>query len=121
MAERKVAELDRFITGSGRGVATGRDLADVSLKIPTAPDPVDINYPDATALTSIVKDVATWSGRNFVMEPGINTKLQIFAPRKLAPQKAYDLFITSLSVVGLRAVQVGEVIKIVPIQVIVVA
>jgi hypothetical protein len=132
VAERKIDDIDNLSGLSQETRAKASAAAATSHPVhhfatlvaaePVAPPaPVDINYPEPALLSTIVRDVAKWSGRNFVMEPGINTKLQIFAPRKLPPQKAYDLFITSLSVVGLRAVQVGEVVKIVPVQVIVVA
>lgn len=76
---------------------------------------VELNYPDPTPLSMIVRDVARWSGRNFVMEPSLACKLQIFAPRRLTQGEAYDLFLSSLSVVGLRAVQIGNMVKIVPV------
>ena len=76
---------------------------------------VDLNYPNPTLLSLIIKDVAHWSGHCFVMEPAINTRLQIFAPHKLESKEAYELFLASLSVVGLRAVQLGSIVKIVPV------
>jgi general secretion pathway protein D len=118
MGERSIENLESLDGAASKSEAR---VDVVPVKLPAPPEPVEINYPDPTVLSTIVRDVARWSGRNFVMEPGVNAKLQIFAPRKLPPQKAYDLFITSLSVVGLRAVQVGEVVKIVPVQVVVVA
>lgn len=77
---------------------------------------VSVNYPTPTALNAIVKDVSEWSGECFAMEPSTNKKIQIFANKQLPPSEAYDLFIASLSVVGLRAVRVGPVIKIVPLS-----
>jgi hypothetical protein len=49
------------------------------------------------------------------MEPATNVKIQIFAAEKLDVEAAWELFLASLSVVGLRAVQVGRVVKIVPL------
>lgn len=86
-----------------------------------SPLTVDVNYPEPTALSLIVKDVARWSGQCFVMEPSLNAKLQIFAPRKLGRDDAYELFLASLSVVNLRAVQVGKIVKIVQVSVVVAA
>ncbi len=82
---------------------------------------VDINYPEPTALSMIVKDVSRWSGHCFVMEPSLNAKLQIFAPRKLSRGDAYEIFLASLSVVNLRAVQIGKIVKIVQVSVVVAA
>ena len=68
-----------------------------------------------------VKDVARWSGRSFVMDPAANTRIQIFSPRSQTRDEAYMLFLTSLSVVNLRAVQVGQVVKIVPVILVIAA
>ena len=43
----------------------------------------------------------------------------LFERRK--SDKAYDLFLASLSVVNLRAVQIGKVVKIVPVTLVVAA
>lgn len=75
---------------------------------------VELNYPEPTPLGVILRDVARWSGQSFVMEPSVNAKLQIFSPRKQSKAQAWELFLTSLSVVGLRAVQIGRVVKVVP-------
>ncbi len=82
---------------------------------------ISLNFPDPTPLSMILRDVAKWSGLSFVMEPSVNVKLQIFAPHPLIQDDAYRLFLTSLSVVGLRAVQVGQVVKIVPVTLVVAA
>lgn len=74
---------------------------------------VELNYPEPTALSHILKDVARWSGQAFVMEPSLNAKVQIFAARRMTPAQAYELFLASLTVVNLRAVQSGSVVKIV--------
>lgn len=87
----------------------------------TPPAPVDVNYPEPTPLTVIIRDVARWSGLSFVMEPSVNAKLQIFAPRRLPTAEAYELVLASLSVVGLRAVQAGKIVKIVPVTLVVAA
>jgi hypothetical protein len=77
---------------------------------------VDINYPDPTPLATIIRDVSRWSGQAFVMEPNLNARIQIFAPHKMTHDDAWNLFLASLSVVGLRAVQIGKIVKVVPSQ-----
>ena len=75
---------------------------------------IELHYPKPTALSTIIEDVAVWSEYNFVMEPGLNKALQIFAPRKLKRADAFNLFVASLETVGLRAIVVdGKVVKIV--------
>jgi hypothetical protein len=76
---------------------------------------IDLHYPKPTGVSTIIEDVAVWSEYNFVMEPGLNKSLQIFAPRKLKKTDAFNLFVASLETVGLRAVVVdAKVVKIVP-------
>lgn len=86
-----------------------------------SPPLVEVHYPDPTSLGMIVKEVASWSNLVFVMEPTANYKIQIFAPRKMRPEEAYEVFLVSLSLVGLRAVRKGDIVKIVPSQVVVTA
>jgi len=108
MGERNIDHIDGLDAGT----------AEPSVAATPAPQPpppmVDVNYPEPTSLSHILRDVAKWSGQCFVMEPTANVKLQIFAPAKLTKPKAYQLFLASLSVVNLRAVQVGDAVKIVP-------
>jgi hypothetical protein len=80
---------------------------------------IELNYPDPTLLSMVLRDVSRWSGYNFVMEPSLNTKIQIFAPRRLKFHEAYDVFLASLAVINLRAVQIGNVVKIVPVTLII--
>jgi len=112
MAERdidKIAELETT------RVAESLDLPPPPAPVKAAQTMVDINYPDPTLLSLIIRDVAKWSSHCFVMDPSVNVKLQIFSPHKQATKDAYLLFLASLSVVNLRAVQIGGIVKIVPI------
>lgn len=77
---------------------------------------IEINYPEPTSLSIIIRDVSRWSGHSFVMEPNTNTRIQIFAPHKMSYNDAWTLFLASLSVVNLRAVQMGKIVKIVASQ-----
>ena len=120
MADRDIHKLDAAFE-SKVDPPKGDDHLELSSTVekPPKPAPVEVNYPDPTPLSHILKDVAKWSGLSFVMEPAANVRLQIFAASKLPPHQAYELFLASLSVVGLRAVQIGKVVKIVPMTLIV--
>jgi len=75
---------------------------------------ISLNYPKPVALSEVIAHVAEWSGFNFVMEPGLNKAIQIFAPHPLKKADAFNLFVASLETVGLRAVMLeGNVAKIV--------
>lgn len=101
--------------------ATALPVTGTAVAVPSAPVLADINYPDPTPLAQILRDVSKWSGVCFVLEPTGLIKLQIFAPHRLPVDAAYELFLASLSVVGLRAVQTGKIVKIVPVTLVVAA
>ena len=123
MAERNIDDLEaqakiqadakKADAAAGRS-AKRADKVAVAVEAPRQAELVDVNYPEPTPIAKVVKDVARWSGQAFVMEPKLDAKIQIFAPQKLRPSQAYELFMASLSVLNLRAVKIGEVVKIVP-------
>jgi general secretion pathway protein D len=114
MGERKIDGLE----GIGEAMKAVAD-AKATARAPKAAEPepalVDVNYPEPTSIAKVVRDVSRWSGKAFVMEPRLDAKIQIFAPQRLKAGQAYDLFLASLSVLGLRAVQVNGVVKIVQV------
>lgn len=115
MGERDIGNLDQVPEGAERPVTPPAPEKVVRLEPAPTPPLVELNYPEPTLLSIVIRDVARWSRMAFVMEPSVNTRIQIFSPRKMPPSEAYDLFLASLAVVSLRAVQTGHVVKIVPI------
>src|SRR5262245_28770669 len=99
MAERDIESLEVPPEESAKPKLTPVPTA-VARPVEAAPPPplVELNYPEPTLLSLVIRDVARWSRLSFVMEPTVNTKIQIFAPRKMAPHEAYDLFLASLAV-----------------------
>jgi hypothetical protein len=121
VSDRNTSSLDRVAAGDEHPPAPSSPAPVIRTAEAPPGTLVDVNYPEPTPLATIVRDVAKWSGKCFVMEPSVHAKLQIFAPRRLGIEEGYDLFLASLSVVGLRAVQVGKVVKIVPVTLVVAA
>ena len=117
MASRSTENLDHLAEDRGN-MPTPVEVTGVAV---TETATIDLNYPDPTLLSTVLRDVSRWSGYSFVLEPRLNAKIQIFAPRRLRPKEAYEVFLASLSVLNLRAVQVGQVVKIVPITLIIAA
>ena len=75
---------------------------------------IDMNYPHPVKISSLVKAVSEWSEYCLIMEPSLDRAIQIFAPKKLSPKEAFDLFITSIDAVGLKAISVEDnIVKIV--------
>lgn len=114
MSDRDTSKLDRAVDGP-EGEKPNAAPARAPRVAETPPPLVELNYPEPTALSLVVRDVAKWSRLSFVMEPSVNAKIQIFSPRRMPTAEAYELFLASLAVVNLRAVQMGNVVKIVPI------
>ena len=114
MASRNIESIERVegeinkSTNSGNQIQSLTKLESVEL--------IAVNYPDPTTLAVIIRDVSRWSGQAFVMEPTLNARIQIFAPNKMSYDDAWNLFLASLTVVNLRAVQIGKIVKIVPSQ-----
>ena len=119
MTARNINNLETEPAGESKA----EPVVAVEAKAPPEARPVRVmlHYPEPTMVAQILRDVAKWSGQCFVMEPGLNRPLQIFAPQPLPPERAYLMLINSLSVVQLRAVELETIVKIVPIQTIVTA
>lgn len=78
---------------------------------------ISIHYPKGIYISKILMEVSHWSEFNFVMDPGLNRELQIFAPRKMDKEEAFQVFIASLETIGLRALHMeGGIVKIVPMN-----
>ena len=78
---------------------------------------INVHYPKAIYISKILMEVSLWSEFNFVMDPGLNRELQIFAPRKMSKDEAFQVFIASLETIGLRALHMeGGIVKIVPMN-----
>ena len=112
MTKRNVEKLER--SGPPGDAASGELVQSQEPTFAASLPLVDVHYPDPTPLTVVVRDVARWSGLCFVMTSQINLNVQIFAPHRQSPHHAYELFLAALAVAGLRTVQVGSVVKIVP-------
>ena len=111
MGQRRIDDIENLAVAN----ETEADVAEANKEAAKSPL-IIINYPRPTSLSTVLRDVSQWTGICFVMEPAADTKIQIFAPKALPPEEAYEAFIASLRVVGLRAVQQsGEsVVKILP-------
>jgi hypothetical protein len=100
MGQRKIEKISKQAT-----IRNDDELKEIT---------VDVNYPRPVPLSKVIEDVAGWSDVNFVMEPGLNKSIQIFAPRPMSKEQGFSLFIASLETIGLRAVMLdGQVAKIV--------
>ena len=74
---------------------------------------VTLNLKDAD-IRSLIETVAEATGRNFVVDPRVKAKVTVVSARPMSREEVYQVFLSVLQVHGYAAVQVGEIIKILP-------
>ena len=74
---------------------------------------VTLNLKDAD-IRSFIETVAEATGRNFIVDPRVKAKVTVVSARPMNREEVYQVFLSVLQVHGYAAVQVGEIIKILP-------
>ena len=74
---------------------------------------VTLNLKDAD-IRSFIETVAEATERNFVVDPRVKAKVTVVSARSMNREEVYQVFLSVLQVHGYAAVQVGEIIKILP-------
>ena len=74
---------------------------------------VTLNLKDAD-IRSFIETVAEATERNFVVDPRVKAKVTVISARPMNREEVYQVFLSVLQVHGYAAVQVGEIIKILP-------
>ncbi len=74
---------------------------------------VTLNLKDAD-IRSFIETVAEATGRNFVVDPRVKAKVTVVSARPMDREEVYQVFLSVLQVHGYAAVQVGEIVKILP-------
>jgi len=74
---------------------------------------VTLNLKDAD-IRSFIETVAEATDRNFVVDPRVKAKVTVISARSMNREEVYQVFLSVLQVHGYAAVQVGEIIKILP-------
>ncbi len=74
---------------------------------------VTLNLKDADIRT-LIETVSEATGKNFVIDPRVKGKVTVVSAHPMNADDLYQVFLSILQVHGYSAVQVGEVIKIVP-------
>jgi len=78
-----------------------------------AEEPFQLNLQDAD-LRSLIQTVSRKTGRNFIVDPRVNAKVDVVTSSPITDRELYDIFLAVLSVHGYAAVPSGDVTKIVP-------
>ena len=84
------------------------------VSLPAASDErisIDFNNVDIALLVKFISDL---TGKNFVLDQRVNSKVTIISPGKITINEAYRVFESVLEVYGYTTVQTGSVVKIIP-------
>jgi general secretion pathway protein D len=73
---------------------------------------VSFHFPDGVEMEDMIKAVAAWSNRSFLINESIKGKIRIIAPKKMTEADAYSVFLSSLAQLGYGASEVGGITKI---------
>lgn len=102
------------LRGLGRHWAWTALLAWLALAAPSASaESVTLNFKEAE-LDAVISWVAEQTGRNFVVDPRVKSKVTIVSGKPLNKDEIYQVFLSVLQVHGFAAVPAGGVIKIMP-------
>lgn len=74
---------------------------------------VTLNFKDAD-IESVIGWVAQQTGKNFIVDPRVKSKVTIISGKPLNKDEIYQVFLSVLQVHGFAAVSSGDVIKIMP-------
>ena len=81
---------------------------------PNAPQERIWNLNNADIRT-LIQQVSTETGKNFVIDPRVQAKVSMVSARPLSPDELYQTFLALLQLHGYSAVEEGKVVKIIPI------
>jgi hypothetical protein len=84
-------------------------------QLPPTKDLVRMDYAAPTSIRDVVRDVARWSRRTFVIDRSVNGTISIFSPRPMSKERAYATFLSALDLLGLTETERGAAVQIVPI------
>ncbi len=93
--------------------AVGGILLFFLCQISWAAQSVTLNFKDAE-LDSVIGWVAEQTGKNFIVDPRVKSKVTIISGKPLNKDEIYQVFLSVLAVHGFAAVPSGKVIKIIP-------
>jgi general secretion pathway protein D len=74
---------------------------------------ITLNFVNAE-IGAVVKAMGGISGKTIIVDPRVKGTLQVTAPQPVTPQMAYEIILTSLRMQGYAAVEVDDVVLILP-------
>jgi len=101
-----VNSQERGALPADRGNSAEQNDAQITLKL----EDVDIRV--------LINTVAEVSGKNFIVDPRVKGKVSVISGATLNPEQLYDVFLSILEVHNFATVDSGNVIKVLPSNVI---
>jgi len=74
-----------------------------------------VNFNDSE-INEVIKFVADVTGKTIVVEPRVKGRVKVISAAPLNAEQLYNLFLSVLEIHGFTAVEVGEIVRIVPIK-----
>lgn len=72
-----------------------------------------VNFKDSD-IQEVIKFVADVTGKTVVIDPRVKGRVKVISAEPLSKQALYDLFLSVLEIQGFTAIEVGEVVRILP-------
>ncbi|MFC1749103.1 type II secretion system secretin GspD [Pseudomonadota bacterium] len=94
-------------------VVGGALAAFVAIAPALAESNITFNLKDAE-LQTVVATVAEFTGKNFIIDPRVKGKVTVISAKPMSADEVYQTFLSLLEVHNFAAVEVGNIIKILP-------
>jgi general secretion pathway protein D len=72
-----------------------------------------VNFKDSD-IQEVIKFVADVTGKTVVIDPRVKGRVKVISAEPLSKQALYDLFLSVLEIQGFTAIEVGDVVRILP-------
>lgn len=77
------------------------------------PQTWQINFKDSD-IQEVIKFVADITGKTVIIDPRVKGKVKVISTKPLNEQELYDLFLSVLETQGFTAIEVGDVVRVIP-------
>jgi general secretion pathway protein D len=82
-------------------------------KLKSGDDFVTLNFTNID-ISALVKVMSELTRRNFILDERVTGKVTLMTPTKIAPDEAYQVFLSALEIKGFTAIEDGKVVRIIP-------
>lgn len=67
-------------------------------------------------IQAVIEEISRETGKNFIVDPRVSGRVNIISNKPMSPNEIYPVFLSMLQVLGFSAVQVGDIVKILPMN-----